>query len=78
LNLLIESENLLTGVASSLSVGNTEVKIEMRSPSDSLFKNIQSMIANTQHDAGVVQSLSEGNLDVEIKVMSEKDIMAKE
>jgi methyl-accepting chemotaxis protein len=77
LNLLIESENLLTGVASSLSVGNTEVKIEMRSPSDSLFKNIQSMIANTQHDAGVVQSLSEGNLDVEIKVMSEKDIMAK-
>ena len=77
LNLLIDSETLLTNVASSLSVGNTEVKIEMRSPGDTLFKNIQSMIANTQHDAGVVQSLSEGNLDVEIKVMSEKDIMAK-
>ncbi len=77
LNLLIESENLLTGIASSLSVGDTDVKIEMRSPNDLLFKNIQSMISNTQHDASVVQSLSEGKLDVEIKVMSEKDIMAK-
>ena len=77
LNLLIDSESLLTNVASSLSIGNTEVRIEMRSQGDSLFKNIQSMIANTQHDAAVVQSLAEGNLDVEIKVMSDKDIMAK-
>lgn len=38
LNLLIESENLLTGIASSLSVGDTDVKIEMRSPNDLLLK----------------------------------------
>jgi methyl-accepting chemotaxis protein len=77
LNVLITSQTKIAEVARKLSLGNTNVSLEIRSEKDVLIQSILKMIDNIKHDAENVERMSRGDLKFTVSVMSEDDIMAK-
>lgn len=73
-NMIVAFDNL-TSIAESMSLGDLDVAVKIRSKNDTLMKAFERMIVSSKEVAAVTAEIAGGNLMVDIEPRSSKDTL---